>query len=275
MQKRKNLKSIIISVVILISILILSFHYAKSQRSGYFYDLYYVYKKKNKIKNQFNNEASVEHDLENLHYGSAWGYLTSQQFKEMILDGVSKMSPPINKNEKIFELGVGVGAALKVIETHIVPDQIEMAGSDIAENSIIRVKNIFPEQSDNFFISDMTEKHVNIPDNYYDHVVSFGALGMYLIKSEMKKAVTEAVRITKPGGSLLFTGFIAPGGKTIGSIVSFTDPSFFEKNAEEWGIENIKIYKMKHQGDRYQVTFNKINSWYDRDHEKNKKERTI
>jgi ubiquinone/menaquinone biosynthesis C-methylase UbiE len=76
----------------------------------------------------------------------------------------------------------------------------------------------------------------------------------------MKKAIKESVRMTKPGGSLLFTAFIAPGGGYIGSIVSPIERSFFEENSKEWGIENIKIYKMKHQGDRYQVTFKKQRS---------------
>lgn len=134
---------------------------------------------------------------------------------------------------------------------------MELGGSDIAQNAIDQVRKIFPKQSDHFFISDMSQKHNNIPDNYYDHVLSFGALAMYLTKDEMKKAIAEAVRITKPGGSLLFTHFIAPDGKTVWSIVSPIEPSFFEENAKEWGIENIKIYGMKHQGDRYQVTCRK------------------
>ena len=147
-----------------------------------------------------------------------------------------------------------------MIENNIGTDQLELGGSDIAEYAIDQVKQIFPKQSDHFFISDMSQKHNNIPDNYYDHVLSFGALAMYLTKDEMKKAITEAVRITKPGGSLLFTHFIAPEGKTVRSIVSPIEPSFFEENAKEWGIENIKIYEMKHQGDRYQVTCKKQES---------------
>lgn len=214
------------------------------------------YAENDKIKNWFNDEA-LKYDSENLHHGSAWRYLTTEQFKEMVLDSISKMDPQIGKDQKIFELGVGVGAALKVIETHIGADHLEIGGSDIAENAIKEVKKIFPNQSDHFFVHNMTQKHNNIPDNYYDHVLSFGALAMYLTKDEMKKAIKEAVRITKPGGSLLMTSFIAPGGENVGSIITAIEPSFFEENAKEWRIENIKIYEMKHQGDRYQVTFRK------------------
>jgi SAM-dependent methyltransferase len=246
------------TLVLLILMFLLSTYYFKSQQiNDYFSSMYFSYVKKKQIKNWFNRKALVEHDSENLHYGSAWGYLTTEQFKEIILDGMSKMSPQINNGDKIFELGVGVGAALKVIENAVGTDQLELWGSDIAENAIHQAKKNFPKQSDHFFVSDMTQRHNNILDNYYDHVLSFGALGMYLTKNDMKKAIKEAVRITKPGGSLLFTAFVEPDGKTIRSIVSPIEQSFFEEHAKEWGIENIKIYEMKHQGDRYQVTFNK------------------
>jgi len=244
-------------LILLTLMFLLSVYYFKSQQiNDYFDGIYFSYIKKNKIKYKFNKEA-LNHNPENLHHGSAWGYLTAEEFKEIILDGISKMDPQINKHEKIFELGVGVGAVLKVIENDIGTDQLEMGGSDIAENAINQVKKLFLKQSDHFFIWDMTQRHNTIPDNYYDHVLSFGALAMYLTKDEMKKAIKEAVRITKPGGSLLFTTFIAPGGKRIGSIVSPVEPSFFEENAKEWGVINIKIYEMKHQGDRYQVTCKK------------------
>jgi methylase of polypeptide subunit release factors len=61
------------------------------------------------------------------------------------------MTPQINKHEKIFEIGVGVGAALKVIENDIGTDQLDVGGSDIAENAINQVKKNFLKQSDQFF----------------------------------------------------------------------------------------------------------------------------
>lgn len=252
MKKNKLLSAILLALCFLC----MSVYYFKSQQiNDYFYDIYFNYKNRKYIKKWFNHEAS-DYNSEKLHNGSGWDYLTTEEFKEVVLDGVSKMDPKIKKHEKIFELGVGVGAALKVIKNDL-GDELEVGGSDIAEKAIDQVKKIFSDQADKFFIGDMAESHSNVPDNYYDHAVSFGALAMYLTENQMKKAIKEAVRITKPGGSLLFTNFIAPGGKTIGSILTKIEPSFFEKNAKELGIEDIKIYEMKHQGDRYQVTFRK------------------
>lgn len=72
----------------------------------------------------------------------------------------------------------------------------KLAG-DIAENAINQVRKNFPKQSNNFFVLDMVKRNNN-PDNFYDHVLSFGALAMYLPStSEMKKAIKEAVGMTK------------------------------------------------------------------------------
>lgn len=253
----KNLNKPTKFILLILCLLVLSVYCSKSQQiNDYFYDIYFRYVKKNDINEWFNREA-LNYNRENPHHASAWDYLTAEQFKEIVLDGVAKMDPPIKNNEKIFELGVGVGAALKVIENDSGANQLEIGGSDTAKNAINQAKRNFPQQADNFFIWDMIRMHNNIPDNYYDHVFSFGALAMYLTKNQMKEAIKEAVRMTKPGGSLLFTHFIAPGGKRIGSIEFAVEPSFFEENAKEWGIENIKIYAIKHQGDRYQVTCKK------------------
>lgn len=206
------------------------------------------------IQDWFNQDA-LHYDPDNLHHGSGWNYLSREQYKEMVLDGASKMNPSIKPCEKVFDMGVGVGAALKVISDNV--GGLTLGGSDIADNAIVEARKTFPDQAKNFTVQDMTTKHANIPDNYYDHVFSYGALAMYLRKSDMSKAIKEAVRMTKPGGSLLFTHFIAPGGKPRVSIIEPVSVSFFYANAKEWGIENIEIHKMKHQGDRYQVTCKK------------------
>ena len=56
--------------------------------------------------------------------------------------------------------------------------------------------------------------------------------------------------MTKPGGSLIFTHFIAPGGWNVGSIVDKVEKDFWRKELLklEYHLED-----MLHQGDRYQV----------------------
>ena len=111
-------------------------------------------------------------------------------------------------------------------------------------------------KSNNFYCLNMIDKHP-IPDNSIDHVISAGALGMYLKKEEMVLAIKEAVRMTKPGGSLCFTHFLEEKGHNRGSIVDKVNKSYWISSKDELGIDNIVFGKLKYQGDRYFFTCTK------------------
>ncbi len=208
----------------------------------------------NSVKDWFEDEAT-HCDADKLHHCSAWRYLSTEEFDELVLDGTSKLNPAIRDGAKIFELGAGVGAVFQSISKR--NTGLTFGGNDLAVNAIKKAKDLFPSQKDNFFVQDMTQRNEHIAGNTYDHVLSFGALGMYLTKEQMLQATKEAVRITKPGGSLLFTSLIRPGGKRVGSIVEAVEDGFWSKHAEDLGIEDVRVYDMKHQGVRYQVAFRK------------------
>ena len=112
---------------------------------------------------------------------------------------------------------------------------ILVGGSDFSPNAIQVAKNMF--KSDNFYCLNMIDKHP-IPDNSIDHVISAGALGMYLKKEEMVLAIKEAVRMTKPGGSLCFTHFLEKNGRNKGSIIERVDKSYWISSKDELGIDN-------------------------------------
>ena len=131
---------------------------------------------------------------------------------------------------------------------------ILVGGSDFSPNAIQVAKNMF--KSDNFYCLNMIDKHP-IPDNSIDHVISAGALGMYLKKEEMVLAIKEAVRMTKPGGSLCFTHFLEKNGRNKGSIIERVDKSYWISSKDELGIDNIIFGRLKHQGDRYFFTCTK------------------
>ncbi len=209
---------------------------------------------KREIKDWFEEEAT-RCDQDKLHHCSAWRYLTTQQYNEMIVDGINKLDPKIKDSERIFEMGVGVGAAMRLISE--CGKNLELGGDDLAVGAVKKVKQLFPKHAKNFFIQNMVDRHQQIPDNYYDHVVSFGAFGMYLTKKQMIVAMRESVRIAKPGASMIFTHFIDPKGKRIGSIIDKVEKQFWYNNAAELGIENIQIHPMLHQDDRYQMSCRK------------------
>lgn len=194
-------------------------------------------------------------DNKPLHTRSGWGYLNKNQFNEMTDSWLHKMDPPIKRNESVFEMGCGVGAVLTHISNTILPDKsVILGGSDFSPNAIQVIKDVF--KSDNFYCLNMIDTHP-IPDNSIDHVISAGALGMYLKKHEMVLAVKEAVRMVKPGGSLCFTHFLEENGHNRGSIVEKVNKSYWISSKDELNIKNIVFGKLRHQGDRYFFTCNK------------------
>jgi ubiquinone/menaquinone biosynthesis C-methylase UbiE len=190
-------------------------------------------------------------EQKDLHKYSQWVYLSDQEFSEIIHDALSKMPNQMKNSDEVYELGMGVGAALKVIRQDY--PGISIGGSDYSKNAIAMAQDVFVDDVDHFVVHDMTLKHECIADNTYDHVFSFGALGMYLTKPQMLDAIQEAVRIAKPGGSLVFTHFIESGAYPRKSIVEPVEKSYWLEVLPKLGIKNIQIEPMLHQGDRYQI----------------------
>ena len=199
----------------------------------------------------FQRDSLKNDDSLPLNRLSGWE-VSEKVFNETIEDWMYKMNPPIKPGNSIFELGCGVGAVLKYINDNI--ENLTISGSDFSPNAIKKIKQVFPKSK--FYCQNMKKKN-DIPSNYYDHVISAGALGMYLYKDEMLIAIKEAVRMTKPGGSLCFTHFIEKNGSFKGSIIQRVDKTYWLNKSDYLGIENIKFFTLKHQGDRYGFVCNK------------------
>lgn len=169
--------------------------------------------------NEWFDKAASNCDINGpLHVCSRWSYLSAEEYEQSVMQLVGYMDHPITDGESIFDLGAGVAAPFKILEKRW--PNLSFGGSDLAKNAIDIAKKVFPRFADRFFVHDMTQKHESVPDNSYDHVISLGALAMYLTEEGMQKAISEALRMTKPGGSLLITHFIEPGMSGRGSIIT-------------------------------------------------------
>ena len=189
-----------------------------------------------------------------LHAASGWGYMSREEYNSMVYHVLREI--PIRDNDVVFELGCGVGAVLQLIR-EVYGNNVLIGGSDLSVQAIRKARQIFPGEPNNFFVASMTKKNDAIPDNSKDHVISFGALAMYLYKEEMLKALEEALRITKPGGHLCFTHFIEPTGKGKWSILEPIEKSFWYEIRKTYLLENLKVQQMMYQKDRYFVCFSK------------------
>ena len=190
----------------------------------------------------FQYDSLKNHNSTQLHKLSGWKQ-SEKLFNETIYDWIIKMNPPIKPGNKVFEMGCGTGAVLKYINNKI--GDLSISGSDFSSNAIKKARQIFPKSK--FYCQNMIKKHT-IPSNSQDHVISTGALAMYLNKDDMLTAMNEAIRITKPGSSLCFTHFIEINKKSIQHRVN---KSYWLTNSYYLGIENIKFFRLKHHGDRY------------------------
>ena len=183
-----------------------------------------------------------------LHVLSAWDYLSTTQYNEMVLSAAQHLDPPIRDGASVFELGCGVGAALKAVASRA---RIRPAGSDMSTSALAVARTEFPEHASRFQVANMARPHEGVAASSFDHVVSFGALGMYLTHHEMGLALREALRIARPGASLVFTHFIEEDGKPRGTIVQPIAREDLLARAAAAGAVDTRIHPMVHQGDRF------------------------
>lgn len=198
--------------------------------------------------------AESQHREDELHRLSAWTYLTTIQYDEIIRDALDAMDPPVRSNHTIFELGCGVGAALKAVQRLV--GKVRPAGCDVSRRALDVAEAVFRPHANAFMLADMGASRglAHIPSGSFDHVVSFGALAMYLDHKEMANALREASRIARPGASLCFTHFLAPGGEPLGTIVAPVQRTDLESMARRVGLSNITFHAMRYQGERYAMT---------------------
>lgn len=194
---------------------------------------------------------------EPLHVQSGWSYVDKNSYEDLVHGVVASMSPPPRVNSTVFEFGCGVGASLAFLRDWLHVGQV--GGVDFAENAVTQVKHQFPEFASSFLVGDMAMPRLPVADDSYDHVISIGALAMYLKRDGMTHAMSEAVRILKPGGSLAFSMFLEPNGTYVGTIVERIAKDELLRILEKMPLTNVHTQQMMHpsQRDRYFVTATK------------------
>lgn len=132
----------------------------------------------------------------------------------------------------VADVGCGNGKYLiceEVSKKHI------MVGTDIAENLL----KICKQRGCEVFTADSLM--LPIKSNTFDHVISIAVLHHFSNDNQRKRAISELVRITKPGGKILITVWAFEQNKKFPKQDLFVpwnlQDNFHQKNVEE-GIED-------------------------------------
>lgn len=194
-----------------------------------------------------------------LYEKSGWGYLSKMEYDWTVSSLLLRLSPPIQKGSSVYELGCGVGAALVVARDAMQAGPV--GGIDFSPNAINHIKMVFPKEAGNFTVGDITVQNRRVPDASYDHVISIGSAGMYLDLVGMQRALQEAVRVLKPGGSMLISHLLEPGAEPLRSIVCpVPKKTWLDRRWQhKLGVTNMRIAKVPGvgQGDRYYISMTK------------------
>lgn len=119
---------------------------------------------------------------------------------------------------KVLDIGCAEGDSLDYLYKR---GASEIWGIDISEEQIKKARDRFPQFKDNFFITPM-EYEVNLPNNYFDYIISIFSIGY---TADLYHTLVNANKYLKSNGSI---------------IISWTHPFYYCLD-----IENDKVIVSK------------------------------
>lgn len=143
----------------------------------------------------FRRTAMLHSKDKPLHHSSGWSYLDQEKWEAFINECVSSID--FNRVCSVFEGGCGVGAVLSTLKT--MHPHLELFGSDICSEAIQRCHENVPDC--NCTIASVCDLST-YEKNHFDFTISVCVLSYLPSLSEVKRAVDELIRITKPGSHI-------------------------------------------------------------------------
>ena len=105
----------------------------------------------------------------------------------------------LKSDSNVLEIACGTGRDSQLIEKRL-GERSELHLTDISLDMISRAKKKLPVDNDKIFYCLSNAMHLPYPDNYFDALYSFGAVGEF---SNIKKFFEEVVRVCKPGAKVV------------------------------------------------------------------------
>jgi len=121
-----------------------------------------------------------------------------KQAKIFLQPVISELTQPNQSGVRVLDAGCGDGVHLKVIYKQFANSvHIHCTAVDIANSAIRKVKSSFPESFLTAKVADIQD--LDGPNDYYDLVISYGVVAY---TEDPKWAISELIRVLKPGGVL-------------------------------------------------------------------------
>lgn len=177
-----------------------------------------------------------------LYIQSHWDYYTPTEWKGFVLHSVAALEPRIEKGDSVFDVGCGVGAALKTLDDEFSLSKI--GGVDFVPEAVGVAKEVFPAMQANFLVGDAAVKMRIVPAASYDHVIGIGSLLYMPDLATAGIVVKEALRIARPGASLVFTLLLEPGKCCMRSANIAIPLSWWQENSVSFGMVITKVQRM-------------------------------
>ena len=127
-----------------------------------------------------------------LHILDGYDLLTSDEFDNLVKKVISPLT--LRGSESICECGCGAGAFLLSL-LKLYPN-LKVTGVDYSSTLLERARESI---NGDFILSDITDLSL-LPTASFDHTMSFGVFFYLSSEDAARRAVTEMLRITKPGG---------------------------------------------------------------------------
>lgn len=105
----------------------------------------------------------------------------------------------LNSGSKVLDLACGTGRD-SVNIAKALGDEGEIHLFDISSNMIAKCRDKLSDAQCETYFAIGSASHLPFSDNYFDAVLSFGGLNEF---GDIKKAFSEMVRVTKPGGRIV------------------------------------------------------------------------
>ena len=139
-----------------------------------------------------------------------------------------------NKGSKVLEIGAGTGR----YSVALAKEGMDVSAIELVESNLeVLRKNSVGIDNISSYQGDATNLEV-FEDNKFDVTLSFGPLYHLYDPSEINKAIDEAIRVTKPGGVIMFA-FI--------SVFGIMYSNYFHGNWAEGQEENFTgDYRIRH-----------------------------